>query len=82
MTVLCPKLLKQSIAADDGPMPQTVEAINYIRQVNIPFIVVLTKTDLPSANTEKALTELEKLGILFEGRGGSPHRNKRNKRRL
>jgi len=59
------------VAADDGPMPQTVEAINYIRQVNIPFIVVLTKTDLPSANIEKALTELEKLGILFEGRVGN-----------
>lgn len=58
------------VAADDGVKPQTKEALQYILEAKIPYIVVLTKTDLPSADTQKALSELENEGILFEKRGG------------
>lgn len=53
-----------------GIKPQTKEAINLINESKIPFIVVLTKTDLPTSAIETALAELEKEGIYFEGRGG------------
>ncbi len=62
------------VAADDGPMPQTKEAIKYIQEAKIPFVVALTKIDLPSANVESSLGKLEKEGIFLEGRGGDvPH---------
>lgn len=53
-----------------GIKPQTKEAIDLINETKIPFIVVLTKTDLPTSTIETALAELEKEGIFFEGRGG------------
>lgn len=56
--------------SSDGVKPQTKEAITHINDSKIPFIVVCTKTDLPAASVEVALTELEKEGIYFEGRGG------------
>lgn len=56
--------------SSDGVKPQTKEAIDHINEAKIPFIVVCTKIDLPAASVEVALTELEKLGIYFEGRGG------------
>jgi len=59
------------VAADDGVMPQTKEALTYIRDSGSPMIVVLTKIDLPAANIERAQAQLEEEGILFEGRGGS-----------
>ncbi|MEK7526038.1 MAG: translation initiation factor IF-2 [Patescibacteria group bacterium] len=59
------------VAADDGVKPQTKEAIGFIQEANIPFIVALTKTDLPSANVQNALATLETEGIYFEGRGGN-----------
>lgn len=58
------------VAADDGVMPQTEEAISYIHENQIPTIVVVSKIDLPSANIEKALSQLEEKGIYLEGRGG------------
>ncbi len=58
------------VAADDGPMPQTKEALKYLIDSKTPFVVALTKVDLPGSNIEKATSELEKEGILFEGRGG------------
>lgn len=58
------------VAADDGPMPQTTEVIKYLKKTKTPFVVAITKMDLPSANLEKALSSLEKQEILFEGRGG------------
>ena len=58
------------VAADDGVKPQTKEAITFIREAKIPFIVALTKTDLPGANVQNALSTLEQEGIYFEGRGG------------
>lgn len=58
------------VDASDGVKPQTKEALLHIRKADIPFIVVITKTDLPAASVEKRLVELEKEGIMFEGRGG------------
>lgn len=59
------------VAADDGIMPQTLEALSYIKENKMPLIVAITKTDLPSANAEKVQGQLEQEEIFFEGRGGS-----------
>ncbi len=58
------------VAADDGVAPQTKEALTIIRESEIPFIVTITKVDLPTASTETVLSQLEKEGVLFEKRGG------------
>ena len=58
------------VGADDGVKPQTKEAYSLIKSAKIPFIVVATKMDLPSASVETVYSELEKEGVLFEGRGG------------
>lgn len=59
------------VAADDGVMPQTREAIGYVKENQIPMIVALTKVDLPSSNVEKTRGQLEQEEIFFEGRGGA-----------
>lgn len=58
------------ISSTDGLMPQTKEAIDYIKKSQIPFIVVATKVDLPSANIDIVHKQLEKEGISLEGTGG------------
>ncbi|OGM04351.1 hypothetical protein A2715_03305 [Candidatus Woesebacteria bacterium RIFCSPHIGHO2_01_FULL_39_32] len=58
------------VAAGDGVKPQTKEALEYILEAKIPFIVAATKIDLPTANLETVRSQLEKEGVLFEGRGG------------
>lgn len=58
------------VDGSDGVKPQTKEAIALINEIKIPFIVVITKIDLPAASIEVVLSELEKEGIYFEGRGG------------
>lgn len=58
------------VAADDGVAPQTKEAIKIITETKTPFIVALTKVDLATANLESVLSQLEKEGLFFEGRGG------------
>ena len=58
------------VDGSDGVKPQTKEAIKYITDAGIPYIVVITKIDLPAASVDVALGELEKEGIFFEGRGG------------
>ncbi len=58
------------VGADDGVKPQTKEALALIKEAKIPFIVVATKMDLPSAEVETVYSQLEKEGVLFEGRGG------------
>ncbi len=58
------------VASDDGVKPQTIEALRHIRLARIPFIVAATKVDLPTASVENVRSQLEKEGVLFEGRGG------------
>ncbi len=59
------------VASDDGVKPQTKEAVEIILKEKIPFIVCLTKTDLPSSDPDTAIIQLEKEGIVFEGKGGN-----------
>lgn len=58
------------VAADDGVKPQTKEALKHITEAEIPYIVAITKIDLPSADVNSVRGQLEKIGVLFEGRGG------------
>lgn len=58
------------VSAGDGVKPQTRESIQVLRETNTHFIVVLTKSDLPTANPEKVKQELLKEGIQLEGYGG------------
>lgn len=59
------------VDASDGVKPQTLEALQLIKEARIPFIVAITKIDLPAANVEGILSQLEKEDVLFEGRGGN-----------
>ena len=58
------------VAADDGIMPQTVEAINHSKAANVPIIVAINKVDKPSANVEKVKQELTEHGLIAEDWGG------------
>ena len=58
------------VAADDGVMPQTVEAINHAKAANIPIIVAINKIDLPGANPERVKQELMKYDLVPEEWGG------------
>lgn len=58
------------VAANDGVMPQTEEAISIIKKANIPFIVALNKVDLPEADPEKVKGQLAKKEVLVEKYGG------------
>jgi len=58
------------VAADDGVMPQTVEAIDHAKEANVPIIVAVNKIDLADANPEKVKTELSEYGIMPEEWGG------------
>ena len=58
------------VAANDGVMPQTVEAIDHARAANIPIIVAVNKMDLPDANIDKVKQELMKYDIVPEEWGG------------
>ncbi len=58
------------VAADDGPMPQTREAIDHARAAKVPIIVAINKMDLPGANPEKIKQNLSELGLLPESWGG------------
>lgn len=58
------------VAADDGVMPQTQESIKRVKEAGIPFIVVITKADLPTANVERVKQQLLKEEVLLEGLGG------------
>ena len=58
------------VAADDGIMPQTVEAINHARAANIPIIVAINKMDLPGANPENIKQQLTKYELVPEEWGG------------
>lgn len=58
------------VAADDGVMPQTVEAINHIKSANVPMIVAINKMDKPEANPERVMKELANYEVLAEAWGG------------
>ena len=58
------------VAADDGIMPQTIEAINHARQANVPIIVACNKIDKVSANPDRVLNQLTEHGLLPEEWGG------------
>lgn len=58
------------VAADDGVMPQTKEAIDHARSANVPIIVAVNKIDKPEANPEKILTEMAAEGLTPEAWGG------------
>jgi translation initiation factor IF-2 len=58
------------VAADDGVMPQTVEAINHAKVAGVPIIVAINKIDKPDANPERVLRELADVGLVPEDWGG------------
>ena len=58
------------VAADDGVMPQTKEAIDHAKAANVPIIVAVNKMDKPDANPERVLTEMAQNGITPEEWGG------------
>ncbi len=58
------------VAADDGIMPQTIEAINHIKAANVPMIVAINKIDKPEANIERVKQQLAENGVLPEEWGG------------
>jgi translation initiation factor IF-2 len=58
------------VAADDGVMPQTKEAIMHAKAANVPIIVALNKSDLPGANPMRVKQQLAENGIAVEGFGG------------
>ncbi|WP_026924615.1 translation initiation factor IF-2 [Glycomyces arizonensis] len=58
------------VAADDGVMPQTVEALNHAKAANAPVVVAVNKTDLPDANPDKVRQQLTEYGLVAEEYGG------------
>ena len=58
------------VAADDGVMPQTIEAIDHARAANVPIIIAVTKTDLPTANIDNVYRQLSEHELLVEPWGG------------
>ena len=58
------------VAADDGVMPQTIEAINHSKAANVPIIVAINKIDKPGANPERVIGELAEHGVMSTAWGG------------
>ena len=58
------------VAADDGVMPQTIEAINHAKAANVPLIVAVNKMDKPDANPDRVLQQLSEHGLVPEKWGG------------
>lgn len=58
------------VAADDGVMPQTIEAINHSKATNVPIIVAINKIDKPGANPERVIGELAEHGVMSTAWGG------------
>ena len=58
------------VAADDGIMPQTIEAINHAKAANVPIIVAVNKIDKPDANPDRVLQQLTEHGLVPEAWGG------------
>ena len=64
------------VAADDGVMPQTREAIDHAKAAGVPIIVAINKMDKPGANADKVMTELSEYGLMPEEWGGDTLINK------
>ncbi|MBU2431176.1 MAG: translation initiation factor IF-2, partial [Proteobacteria bacterium] len=58
------------VAADDGVMPQTIEAINHSKAAGVPVVVAVNKMDKPGADPDRIMRELSELGLLAEDWGG------------
>ena len=58
------------VAADDGFMPQTIEAMNHAKAAGVPIIVAINKMDLPGANPDKVLLHMQQNGLMSEDWGG------------
>ena len=58
------------VAADDGVMPQTIEAINHAKAAGVPIIVAINKSDLPGANPDRVKQQLTEHGLVVEDYGG------------
>ncbi len=58
------------VAADDGVMPQTLEAINHARSARVPLIIAINKIDRPDANPDRVKQQLSDAGVLVEEWGG------------
>lgn len=58
------------VAADDGVMPQTLEAISHAKAANVPIVVAVNKCDKPAANSERVKLQLASEGLLLEDMGG------------
>ncbi len=59
------------VAANDGVMPQTREAIDHAKAAGVPIIVAINKIDLPEANPDRVMTQLSELGLIPEAWGGT-----------
>ena len=58
------------VAADDGVMPQTVEAVNHAKEAKVPILVAINKIDLPDANTDRIKQQLSEYDLIPEDWGG------------
>ncbi|MCY3646115.1 MAG: translation initiation factor IF-2 [Chloroflexi bacterium] len=58
------------VAADDGVMPQTIEAIDHVRAADVPMIIAINKTDLPAANADRVKQQLTEQSVVVEDYGG------------
>jgi len=59
------------VAADDGVMPQTIEAMNHAKAANVPIIVAINKIDKQNANPDKVMKDLSEFGLISEEWGGT-----------